>query len=490
MSPRHPAPTGSAPMLRTDRRDIWRGERLRLARRRRSRARMLELVAVVSLVGPVALFLWTGGGRQLTGTWPAQLLALARIAGLEASVVLLLQMLLAARLPWVDRTYGHGRALVAHRLAARVSIPLLLAHVVALLAGRAALDGLGPATGWLTESQRLITGPVSGMVTAFLAFGGILVVAFTSVRFARRQMSHESWHLIHLAAYASVALSVPHQLNGPDIGGHPWVRLYWLALYLGTAGAAIMFRVCLPVWYSWWHRLVVVGVHRETSGVVSVIIGGRRLDQMPGRAGQFIQWRFLSRGLWAFAHPWSLSAAPDGKRLRITVGGRGDHSRALARLRPGTRVIAEGPYGAFTTERRARHQVLLVAAGIGITPLRALLEELLADRWTDPRDLSLLYRATDAESLVLADELEEVSAVFGVRMEFLLGPRLPGSWLPKQLGYGQPAKDAAVLARLVPGLTRHDVFICGPPEWMALVRQTLTVAGVHRTQIHHERFAW
>ena len=92
--------------------------------------------------------------------------------------------------------------------------------------------------------------------------------------------------------------------------------------------------------------------------------------------GQFLQWRFLRRGLWWQAHPYSLSAAPSGRHLRITVKDLGDHSRALARLRPGTRVAIEGPYGAFTAGARRGDRVLLIGAGVGITPIRALLQEL------------------------------------------------------------------------------------------------------------------
>jgi predicted ferric reductase len=391
----------------------------------------------------------------------------------------------------VDRTYGHDRALVAHRRLSRVALPLLLAHAGAITLGYAARDRLSPALGWLVEPVRLLGGAVPDMLTAFLAMALLVVVAVTSMQAARRRTRHETWHLVHLTGYLAVVLSVPHQLStGTDIAGHPLARAWWLALYVGTAGAVVVFRMLTPLWRSLRHGLVVQEVVQEGPGVVSVIVTGRDLDQMPVRAGQFLQWRFLSRGLWAAAHPWSLSAAPDGRRLRLTVRDLGDHSRRVAGLRPGTRVLVEGPYGAFTTERRTRTKVLLVAAGIGITPVRALAEEIAHASHTEPGDVTVLYRGNDEAAMVLTRELELIAAGTGMRVELLVGPPVPGSWLPPDLAGANAAADAETVRWLVPGLRHHDVYVCGPPAWMTLVRRSMRLAGVPSDRVHDERFGW
>jgi predicted ferric reductase len=450
-------------------------------------------VAVVVSAG--VLFLVGGGGHDLlTGDAGHRLIALGRLTGLVGTALLLIQLLLAARLPWVDRTYGHDRALVAHRRISRVALPLLLAHAGAIVLGYAARDGLTVVAGWLVESVRLLRGGAPDMLTAFAAMVILIVVAVTSVRAARRHTSHETWHLVHLTGYAGVALSLPHQLSaGSDIAGHPLARLYWLGLYAGTAGAVILFRVLVPVARSVRHLPRVEAVVNEGPGVVSVIVTGRDLHLLPIRAGQFLHWRFLTPGLWAAAHPWSISAAPDGRRLRLTVRDLGDHSRLLARVRPGTRVLIEGPYGAFTTERRTRRRVLLLAAGIGITPIRALAEELAADPTTQPGDVTVLYRAPNPDSLVFRDEWAWLATNSPIRVEALLGPSAAGSWMPHQ----DPGRfgvltrsDTEVLAELVPQLRAHDVYLCGPPAWMALVRKSLFRAGIPASQVHDERFGW
>ncbi len=76
----------------------------------------------------------------------------------------------------------------------------------------------------------------------------------------------------------------------------------------------------------------------EAPGVVSVEIGGVALDRFGARAGQFFSWRFLTRDRWWEAHPFSLSAAPDPRRLRITVKGVGDYTERLRALRARARA--------------------------------------------------------------------------------------------------------------------------------------------------------
>jgi len=461
-----------------------------VSRARRRRADALEIAAVAVVVATAGFFLAHGGGHDLaSGPAAGRLVALGRLTGLLGTALLLLQLLLAGRLPWVDRTYGHDRALVAHRHLSRVALPLLLAHAGAITVGYAAQDGLSPLVGWLVEPVRLLSGAVPDMLTAFAAMGLLVVVAVTSVAAARRRLSREAWHVVHLTGYAAVALSVPHQLSaGSDIAGHPVTRLFWLALYIATAGAVLVFRFLLPLVRSLRHTLTVEEVVHEAPGVVSLHLRGRALHRLPVRAGQFLQWRFLTPGLWAAAHPWSISAAPDGQHLRITVRDLGDHSRRLLNVRPGTRVVIEGPYGAFTAERRTRRRVLLIAAGIGITPIRALAEELLADSDTPPGDISVLYRGAQMETMVFRCELERMSTDAGLRLLMLTGPSGRGSWLPLQHAAWGRDDDAAALHHLVPGLRDHDVYVCGPAAWMDLVESALRAAGVPAAQIHDERF--
>ncbi|WP_234343394.1 hypothetical protein [Streptomyces sp. WM6372] len=154
----------------------------------------------------------------------------------------------------------------------------------------------------------------------------------------------------------------------------------------------------------------------------------------------------------------------------------GGHSRRIRRLRPGTRVIATGPFGALTAARRTRPKVLLIAGGVGITPMRALFETLPGG----PGEITLLYRAGAAEQLVLRSELEAIAAERRAGLHYLLGS--------SDAAY-DPLAPQALLA-LVPDLSEHDVYLCGPPGMAEATRSALLRAGVPAGRIHSECFTF
>jgi ferredoxin-NADP reductase len=312
------------------------------------------------------------------------------------------------------------------------------------------------------------------VLAATAGFALLMAAGVTSYRIARRRMSHETWWAVHLYTYLALALSFSHQIGtGASFVGHPLARVWWTAIWLATAGAALAYRVALPLWRSVYHRLRVAQVRDEGGGVVSLICEGRHLDRLPLAGGQFLQWRFLRRGLWWQAHPYSVSGRVQPPYLRVTVKELGDHSRALARLRPGTRIAIEGPYGAFTARNRAGDAVLLVGAGVGATPLRALLEDLPQDA-----DVVAILRASTREGLVLRDEIAAHVAARGGRLHELVGPR------------ERVPLDADALLTLVPDVAARDLFVCGPEGFSDAVARAARAAGTPRRRIHREEFAF
>jgi predicted ferric reductase len=273
-----------------------------------------------------------------------------------------------------------------------------------------------------------------------------------------------------------VALAFSHQFStGAEFVSNLPARIAWADLYAVVGVAILWYRFVTPVRQAIRHRMQVEAVHVEAPGVVSIIIRGRHLDELNAASGQFFRWRFLTRELWWVSSPFSLSAPAQADRLRITVKALGDHSGALTHLRPGTRVFAEGPYGAMTAARRRRPKVLLIAGGVGITPLRALFQTLPAA----PGQLTLLYRASDERDVVFRHELESLAAERGARLRIIVGRRA-------DLG-GDPI-SATALRTNIPDVAEHDVYVCGPPGMTAAATRALRTAGVPRRHIHHESF--
>jgi ferredoxin-NADP reductase len=250
-------------------------------------------------------------------------------------------------------------------------------------------------------------------------------------------------------------------------------------LYLFVAVALVRGRVMVPIRTWWRHRMMVERVVVESPGVVSVWVRGHRLDELGAEAGQFLLWRFLAPGhLWS-AHPYSLSTAPDHGRLRITVKDAGDHSAALAHLRPGTPVVAEGPFGHFTLGKSAGSRLLLIAGGSGIGPIRALAEELGRRGPRHRLDAVLLYRAGRARDLALRDELDRLSEETGLRVVYLVGHRA-------DLGRDPLAPES--VSSLVPDVRSRDVYVCGPAGMTHYVLRAMRELRVPVRQLHYEDF--
>ncbi len=415
-----------------------------------------RVAAALSLL--IVTWFWRSGG-------------IGRLAGLWSADLMLIQVLLMARIPWVERRFGHDRLAWWHRWTGFTSFHLLLAHVALAVAAHG------------NPVDLVLRWPGMLLATGALAAFGLVVI--TSVRAARRRLRYESWHLLHLYAYLGVALALPHELwSGSDFIRSPVARAYWWGLYLLAAGAVLVFRIGLPLWRTLRHSLRVEEITPEAHGLVSVHLRGRSLDRLPVRAGQFFVWRFLDGPGWSRGNPFSLSGPPRGDRLRITVKGVGDGSTRVATLRAGTRVLIEGPFGRLTADSYRGGPVTMLACGVGVTPLLALLWDLPYGHG----QATLVYRARHASEVAFLDEIEWLAGERGVRLVPLIGPRASaGSWLPAEYG---DYTDAQALRAIAPSIADHDLYLCGPDAWAAAVRSAARSTGVPSAQIHRERFGW
>lgn len=243
-----------------------------------------------------------------------------------------------------------------------------------------------------------------------------------------------------------------------------------------------MFRFIVPAVLSWRRSLKVTDVRPAGPDAVSITMTGSGVHRLGAAAGQFFEFRFLGKGLWWHAHPFSLSAAPTGSTLRITVRNLGDGTSRLQQVGPGTRVMVEGPYGLFSDHTRSTTDGLVLAgAGIGIAPIRALLEETAAV----PGATTVILRASRPEELYLVDEVEALCRAKGAELVLAVGHRGDGApaWLPGTW-------EGSTLAGLAPQVARADVYACGPEAWTQAFVTDAVAAGAAPTRIHQEKFSW
>ncbi|MDQ1486737.1 MAG: hypothetical protein QOJ62_2430 [Actinomycetota bacterium] len=427
-------------------------------------------LAAIALGAVAVVFLWwhdTPSTIRNFGDWLTQA---GRVTGLLAGYVIVVLLALMARVPVLERGVGADRLARWHSMGGRYTVSLSVAHTLLIIWGYAvaAHQSVVPQTGALLTQY-----PDVMMATA--ALGLFVIVGVVSMRVARARMRYETWYYLHFYTYLAIALSFSHTFStGADFVSNAQARLFWSALYIGVALVLLWYRFIVPVRSALRHHMRVAAVFPEAPGIFSIHITGSHLRELEAEAGQFFRWRFLTRDGWWQSHPYSLSAPPAEDLLRITFKVLGDHSEELQHIRKGTRVFAEGPYGALTQSRRTRRKVLFLAGGIGVTPLRALFETLPAGK----NDLTLVYRANTELDVVFRTELDAIARARKARVHYLVGP--PGSESDPFVGRR--------LSSLVPGIRDHDVYLCGPPRMMDAARSALRRVDVPRRHIHTESF--
>ena len=432
----------------------------------------LDLAAILTGTGlglTLSLLAATLTKEDVTGTFQI-ITTISRVAALAGTYLALLGLLLVARITWIERAVGHDRLVSWHRKSAPYSLFLILIHVLLVAVGYAANDKVRVGV----EIWRLVT-TYPWMLPAFVGFLAFMAAGISSYKRVRAKIKYETWWTIHLYTYIAIAFSFMHQvLTGVMFIGHPLNRAYWTGLYIFVAATIITWRVLIPLYKSLRFGLRVAQVEIEAPGIISIYVRGKNLQKLKAEGGQFFNWRFLDRQRWYESHPFSLSAAPTNEMMRFTVKDLGDHSRSLISLQPGTRVMIEGPFGTFTKHQANKSRpILLIGGGVGITPIRALLEELPKNS-----DILLIYRTSNDEGLIFLDEINELAREKEVRIHVLSGSR-----------HLYPL-DSKNLLQLIPNVRECEIYICGPTSLTNVIRESARELEIPKSRVHSEIFEY
>ena len=442
----------------------------RLPRPRPARTRATDLWAAGLFVIVVTAGLWVqnGGLAVLLEGGLSTVSAIGQLTGLAAALAAMGGLIVAARPRWLERRFGQDSLLAAHRWFGIVTIVTLVVHVIA--DSWTWLPGGNPVTGLID-----LLAHESWMVAALMGTVLFLAVGLTSYRRLRKRIPYETWYFIHLTAYLAVLLGFGHQVTlgstiAPDVVSLAW----WWALAIGTTLLVAWSRLS-DVARTLTRRFYITAVSREADGIGSVHVSGPGLARLRVASGQFFQVRPMTRTMWWHAHPYSVSAAPTTAGLRFTVKELGDGSAELLQVKPGTRVMLEGPYGTFTIDEAQGAPVVLVAGGVGISPIRALLEDCGADQTP-----IVIIRVRHESEVAHLAELERMVEARGGRLHVLAGRR---EWFTQNDPFSPQA-----LRQWIPDVARRHVFMCGPASLESAVMKGMRKAGVPAAHIHHERF--
>lgn len=396
-----------------------------------------------------------------------RLMVIGRLFGLMAAFSILFEVLLMSRWPLIDKYFDLQEIIDLHRLTGFGVLIGIAGHIGFLLAGYAGSAGIG----WWQQFVSFNT-HFEDVLNATFGTALFAVVIGLSAKVIRSKLPHEVWYFLHLTLYGAILLTFGHQLkNGADFTAQPWFAAYWYALYGGVFVVLVWFRFLRPIISYWRHQFTIESIKPEAAGIYSVIITGRDIAEYRYEPGQYARWHILTPGLWYQAHPFSFSGPAGQTKIRFTVKApSGDFSQQMPQLKPGTKVVIDGPRGAFVAGRAdAAKRVILIAGGIGVAPYMSIVQALI----DKGKDVVILYAVRTAAEVAFRDELSYLRQI-GVTVQLYLSDQ------GKRI-------DLTVLEPLIDKNT--VVFLCGPDGMSQALDKGLRQAGLPSGQIVSERFA-
>lgn len=221
----------------------------------------------------------------------------------------------------------------------------------------------------------------------------------------------------------------------------------------------------------------------ETYRLVAVDGGELPFDFLPG---QFLQVQVEPEPGKPARRSYTIASSPTQRAfVEITVK-REDHgavSRFLnEKLAVGDLLQVSGPFGSFTFTGSDADSIVLIAGGVGITPIMSVLRYLTDKAW--PGEIFVLYGARSTEEFVFREEIERLEKRHANLHVLATMQRAPGTvWLGPE---GTLTKE--LVAAAVPKIAERRIHLCGPPPMMAAMKKLLLELGVAEAQIRSEAF--
>jgi predicted ferric reductase len=384
-----------------------------------------------------------------------------------------LQFVLTARFPGIASAYGTDTMLQFHRQAGLVAFGFVIGHAGLLLFA-------DPA--YLSFFDPRVNLPRAFALSAVLG-ALVLVVAVPFVRLFLK-LPYEWWRLTHgLLALFILLVGTAHVLMVGHYVASPVARVAWPAMSAVAALLFVQVRLVRP-WLLRRRPWRVEAVRDEGGGCHTLVLRADGHEGLRFEAGQFA-WLTLGESPFSLQqHPFTIaSSAETPDRIEMTIKALGDFTGAVGRVEPGTRAWLEGPFGAFTVDPDAEG-ILLVAGGIGITPMASILRT-LRDRG-DRRPVRLIHAAPTLEAAVLRAEIEALEPELDLEVTPVLEAP-PEGWTGETGRVSRRLLEAA-LPPDPSARGRWQAFVCGPPPMMDAVERDLLELGLPRRRILSERF--
>jgi len=419
----------------------------------------------------ILIFWYLSSGKLIFSSRIDFLLGIGRLFGLLAVFSVLIQLLLIGRIKWIERAFGLDKLARIHKWNGYATLILMTLHATAIITAYSIINKLSFTSQFINF---ITTSPY--LLAALIGFLLFFIIVALSLTIIWRKLKYETWYYIHLLTYLAILLTAFHQIKlGADFANIHFIY-YWYFIYIFVLDNFILYRFIRPLWFYNKHRFYVSEIKEENPNVTSFYISGRNINQFKREAGQFMILRFLARGYWYEAHPFSLSASPEDNILRVTIKNVGDFTSKINLLKPGTKLLIDGLHGTFTKKKAKKNKIALLAGGIGITPIRSLLGS-----FNKSKDIILLYGNRTKKDIVFKDEIENIAEKNKNKIHYLYSEEKEAS--------KYAIIDRESIENLIPDINERDIYICGPMPMMKSIIKYLKSRNVPSNQIHYEKFS-
>ena len=425
-------------------------------------------------------FLWLVSPREVAGYGLAGVTFWSRLSVLTGMLLLstlVCTVILPSRLRSLNRAFGIESVIEIHRFLGVASAILVLAHLACVVAANPANLGLFD---WGIAPGRARA--------AVLATVSLIALVLLAVLKRRLKLSYELWRWSHLALSVAVLLfSTAHvYLLGKTVREPAIASLY--VLFVATLVVIFGYRWAWRSWFDPSTEFLVREVRRENATVSTLVLEPRRnangqaAESWAFAPGQFA-WIRLERSAAAEEHPFTISSSAHDETTQFTIRHAGDFTRVVRQLPPGSPVWVDGPHGAFTGDHSTGSGLVLLAGGVGLTPMMSMIRT--AAHRGDPRAYRLVVVASAPTDLLFRDELAELRRYIDLEVTEVL--RRPTDGWRGPTG-GVSVELLSMVLRSVEQPGDLDYFICGPPVMVSDALEVLEDLGVVPDRVHTEQF--
>lgn len=240
-----------------------------------------------------------------------------------------------------------------------------------------------------------------------------------------------------------------------------------------------------------WQDWQVLSRVQETPDILSLVVQPLDGAAVPFMPGQHVPVRLAAEGEQALVRTYSISSAPSDGYVRISVKAQGPASRYLhQQVSVGDTLQLRPPLGSFTLQGEAERPVVLIGAGVGITPLMSMARELVNqfERQQRQAPVYLFQSARSLQQLPFQAELKALVQRAQGRLQVVRALSEPPVGTQPSVDYDLAGRLSfkQVQARL--GLDDYDFYLCGPASFTQDMYDGLRGINVADTRIHAETF--